>query len=252
MVFDDVEKEIRSYLAAFRGGKLASALLDPVQPDRLYIIKYTAAKFLNDILKTGCLFASSTPGYTWGDAVYVSPLSHPRSTMMYGAVGVVGWVDVSRWTIFDATDPSGIQLYQHWISFMPDLFNQLTTTIHSNQANQQLRNRFRSRFAIDCVCFRPDEICADYVDEKKDVWLALSHWNAAGQIASGPSNVVKDLKWCAVTPESFERHGLGYTAVLYPVASSNHTFEPGTYSSLFTDLKNAYVMTGKKVIIPGF
>jgi hypothetical protein len=87
----------------------------------------------------------------------VTPIENPRTTMMYGHVGVVGTFPIATARFFDADDSTGIDLYQQWIVYQPTLFRELTTTIHANSANRQLRNDFRTRFQIDCVLFRPDE-----------------------------------------------------------------------------------------------
>jgi hypothetical protein len=220
--------------------------------NKLYVLKYTAPKYLSDILLTGSLYASNAPGYTWGDAVYVAPVACPRSTMMYGSAGVMGWLDATLMTFYDAVDPTGITLYQDWIRYFPALYSQLTTTVHANHANRELRNKFRSRFAIDCVFFRPDEECSGYVDSSADLWLAVTQWSAVRQVAHGPSGVIKDLKWCAIATDTFEPDGLGYRAILHPGLSSGRSFARSSYGNLERDLRKAYATGGGTVVITEF
>ena len=57
------------------------------------------------------LVISTTPGFTWGDGVYVVRLQHVYSAMIYGRVGVMGWIgraDLTR--VYDAADPAGVSL----------------------------------------------------------------------------------------------------------------------------------------------
>lgn len=254
MSLADLEVKISSYLLAGSGGPLLQTSLgkDPADRHKLYVIKYTAPKFLSDILATRSLYASKEPGYTWGDAVYLAPIAYPRSTMMYGSAGVVGWLDTSGMTFFDAVDPVGIMYYQDWIRYFPALYTQLTTTIHADHANRELRNKFRSRFAIDCVLFRPDESCAGYADPANDLWLAVTEWGVTRQVAHGRSQTVKDLKWCAISTEDFEPDGLGYHAILHPHLSTGQIFSRSSYRSLERDLRSAYLGSSNTVVITEF
>lgn len=216
--------------------------------DKLFVIKYLPARFLSGVLSTQRLFASATPGHTWGDAVYVAPIECPLTTMMYGAAGVVGWLSASGMRFFDATNPKSLALYQEWISYFSDLFRQLTTTVHANQANRELRNKFRSRFGIGCVLFRPDEPCPSYVDSDQDSWLALTHWNTAGLVGYGPSQAVRDLRWCAIGTDSFEPDGLGFRAFLHPSLSKERHFVKANYEKLDADLRAAYAASDQVLI----
>jgi hypothetical protein len=253
MPLADLEATITQHLTTGANNpRLGASLGTGVNANKLYVIKYTAPKFLSGILATKSLYASETPGYTWGDAVYVAPLSYPRSTMMYGAAGVVGWLDAGKLTCYDAVDPSGISYYQDWIRYFPPLYAQLTTTVHANHANRELRNKFRSRFGIDCVLFRPDEPCSGYADVTTDLWLALTEWGATRQVANGRSQAVKDLKWCAIATEAFEPDGLGYRALLHPKLSAGRTFAKCPYSTLQPELLKAYLGTAQTVVITEF
>jgi hypothetical protein len=249
----DLETNISQWLT--RSGSsslLKSSMGSGSEQHKIYVIKYTAAKFLSDILTTGSLYAANVPGYTWGDAVYVAPIAYPRSTMMYGQAGIVGSLDTTGMTFYDAVDPAGIAYYQDWIRHFPALYSQLTTTVHANHANRELRNRFRGRFGIDCVFFRPDESCSSYVDPAADLWLAVTEWGVARQVAHGRSFAVKDLKWCAIATEAFEPDSLGYRAILHPSLSKGRTFAKSSYTNLERDLRQAYLGATDQVVITEF
>src|SRR5215216_613901 len=79
---------------------------------KVWVMKYFPPRFLEAFLKNRRLAISATPGFTWGDGVYVTPLSYPYSTMMYGRIGVMGWVHVDdlRRT-YDASLSRGTDLY---------------------------------------------------------------------------------------------------------------------------------------------
>src|SRR4051812_48515212 len=67
-----------------------------VTADKAWIVKFIDPRFLSSFLTGGKrLSISATPGFTWGDAVYVTPLRNPYSTMMYGRAGVMGYVAAS-------------------------------------------------------------------------------------------------------------------------------------------------------------
>ncbi|HEY6341539.1 MAG TPA: hypothetical protein VIY49_08615 [Bryobacteraceae bacterium] len=213
---------------------------------RLMVIKYLPAKCVQDAIANQRLYATEKPGFTWGDALYVAPVEFPRTTMMYGEVGIVGLYAVNQATrFFDGADTPGISLYQRWIALQGRPYTELTTTVHSNLANQELRNEFRNRFKIDCVYFRPDEPCADYVDVDKDWWLAITNWDFTGLVCSGFSKAISDLKWCVVRPDSFQPEGRGFKAALHTSVTSGHSsYVIGHYSSLVSDIKGAYSSNG--------
>ena len=241
----DIEGSIQ---ALVQPASMHPKILASLEGDDLRVLKYTPTQYLESTLKGQKLYASSTPGHTWGDAVYVAPISCPRTTMMYGCAGIVGTRKIgSGVTFFDATDPKAIDLYQQWISYVRPLFLQLTTTVHANDANQKLRNSFRTRFRIDCVIFPPDELCAHYVDPD-DVWLALTHWGATGEVAHGAAAIVQNLRWCVIGTDAFETEGLGYRAFIHPVQSSGKVFTRSRYTNLPTDILSAYKATNQVII----
>jgi hypothetical protein len=198
------------------------------------------ASFLHDTIKNQHLYASERAGFTWGDGVYVTPVEYPLTTMMYGRVGVVGTFDIENARFFNADDPAGVKLYQQWITYQTRLFRELTTTVHANSANRELRNAFRSFFQIDCVLFRPDELCADYVDPVVDWWSVISHWDPSRGIGHGYSKAVKNLKWCLVGPDSFEPDGKGYKSFIHAALSAGRQYIQGHYTSLEREIRDAY------------
>ncbi len=182
----------------------------------VYVIKYLPAKRLGSFLGSGKrLFASDVPGFTWGDGVYIAPLSAPLTTMMFGRIGVVGRIEPRR--VYDATRPPGRDLYQAWIRFQWQWYNLLTTTIHSNVANRYLRNAFRTKFRIDCVIFRPDQFCPGYVGPNSDSWFTVTHWTN-GRVAAGLTSSVLDAEWCVVGCEEFsgDQSNLVFDAMIGP------------------------------------
>ena len=75
-----------------------------VETDRAWVLKYIPARFLKSFLSHRRMTVSATPGFTWGDGVYVTPLRHPYSTMMYGRAGVMGWLQwAPEQKAYDAT-----------------------------------------------------------------------------------------------------------------------------------------------------
>ncbi len=244
VALSDVEASIQKLIHT---PSFHSKILASCYGDELRVIKYTPVKYLESTLKGQKLYASSTPGHTWGDAVYVAPIACPRATMMYGSAGIVGALKLSGLRFFDATDSAAVGLYQEWISYMRPLFLQLTTTVHANDASQKLRNMFRTRFSIDCVIFPPDESCAHYV-APDDVWLALTHWGPTMEVAHGVTTIISNLRWCVIGTEAFESDGLGYRALIHPAQSTGKQFTHSGYSTLEKDILSAYTSTGKVII----
>jgi len=174
----------------------------------LYVVKYFGAKYLSAFQADKRLVISATPGFTWGDGVYVAPASCPLSTMMYGRVGAMGWVareDIGN--VYDASDIRGQDLYQDWVTRRSWLFGLLTTTIHADWANRRLRNLFRQTFNIGLVHFHPDQFNDRYVRRGHDRWYVLSDWPDVGTAVGaepGRTNLVQDCRWVAIVWDEFE------------------------------------------------
>jgi hypothetical protein len=201
---DNVEKEIRAWIDE------STLRFDAqfTEAQRIWVVKYFNPSFLAGFLKSKQLVISTSPGFTWGDGVYVTPLANPYSTMMYGRIGVLGWIDNVPLRAFDAVDPRGIDLYQEWISYSTYLYRLLTTTIHADRANRLLRNAFRRSFQIDITHCRPDQYNKNYVSLSQDHWFVVSDW--AGLQSQGPSqrptfsSRIQDCEWVAVVGEQFQ------------------------------------------------
>jgi len=178
---------------------------------KVWVLKYMPPQYLTDFLVHKQLVISATPGFTWGDGIYVSPLTNPYSTMMYGRIGVLGRLDGAAVKAYDASDRRGLELYQEWIQHSTFLFALLTTTIHADRANRLLRNAFRRRFAIDLTFFRPDQYNKTYVAVTSDLWFAVSDWDGLSSQAPTQrprlSPKVIDCEWVAVVGEQFQESG---------------------------------------------
>jgi len=183
---------------------------DYAETGKVWVLKFIDARFLGAFLRSGGrLVVSATPGFTWGDGVYVAPLRNEYSTMMYGRIGVLGWLDPSDIrNVYDASQSKGVELYQEWIQHSSFLYRQLTTTIHADLTNRVLRNAFRRTFDIDVVYFPPDQFNRAYVNSARDRWFLVSDWTSVGKFAPGQrpqfSNRVRECRWVAIVEEQFE------------------------------------------------
>ena len=218
-----------------------------VETDRVWALKYIPARFLKSFLTKKQMTVSATPGFTWGDGVYVTPLRHPYSTMMYGRAGVMGWLPwgVSQ-VAYDATG-IGVDLYLEWIQYFRGPYKYLATTLHANLANRALRNAFRRKFKIDVVFFPPDQFNSAYVNLSTDRWFVVSDWSGAGPQAPGQRPVrsgrIRDCEWVAMVEEEFEESmwKVHYSDLFRPVLHG--TGLPPQNPTLATDLRNSYTTT---------
>jgi hypothetical protein len=200
----DVEKDVEAWISR-SGHAFAKRYVDA--NGQAWMLKFFAPQYLAEFMRSPKLVISATPGFTWGDGVYVVPLEHAYSAMIYGRVGVMGWIgksDLRR--IYDGTDQTGLSLYQEWIQFKPGLFTLLTTTVHSQFANRGLRNAFRRRFRVDLVLFRPDEFNRAYVQPAHDCWCVVSDFAPRGTLAAGTAGFSTRIRECelvAIGTEEF-------------------------------------------------
>jgi hypothetical protein len=218
-----------------------------VEGDRVWVLKYIPPRFLKPFLSAKQMTLSTTPGFTWGDGVYVTPLLHPYSTMMYGRAGIMGWLP---WThaerAFDATG-QGVDLYLEWIQYFRGPYRALATTLHANLANRALRNAFRRKFAIDVVFFPPDQLNRAYVHPSADRWLVVSDWTGVGPQAPGQrparSTRIQECEWVAIVEEEFEESAwkVYYSDLFRPVLHG--TGMPPQNAALQWQLRNAYLHT---------
>jgi hypothetical protein len=145
---------------------------------------------------------STTVGYTWGTGTYVAPLAYPTSSAIFGRLGVVAQFDPSGWRVFDEADRKNQNLYLSWTWRQP-LYPRLSMlTKGSAFYNQELRNRFRSQFEIDCVLFPPDQINKGYT-KLTDVWMCVTDWETRYKIADKLSSRFTMPKACVLADEEF-------------------------------------------------
>ncbi|MCC7157100.1 MAG: hypothetical protein IT161_21145 [Bryobacterales bacterium] len=241
--FVAVERDIRNWCATSTPGFRATY----VEAGRVWVLKYFAARFLKSFLSAKQMTVSATPGLTWGDGVYVTPLRHPYSTMMYGRAGVMGWLSwTDAQTAYDATG-RGIDLYLEWIQYFRGPYRYLATTLHANLANRVLRNAFRRKFAIDVVFFSPDQYNRAYVNPSTDRWFVVSDWNGVGPQAPGQRPVrsarINECEWVAMVEEEFEESvwKVHYSDLFRPVLHG--TALPPQSPALQHDLRKAYAKT---------
>lgn len=218
----DVENEIERWIARSRV-TFENGYLDP--NDQAWMLKFFPPQHLAGFMRRPELVISTTPGFTWGDGVYVVPLQHVYSAMIYGRVGVMGWIDNADLTrVYDAADPAGVSLYQEWIQFKPGLFTLLTTTVHSQFANRRLRNAFRQRFKLDLVFFRPDEFNRAYVQPMRDRWCVVADFARGTALPAGTvgfSTKIRDCELVAIGTEEFvvDRNGFVRQDLIGPQVS---------------------------------
>lgn len=126
--------------------------------------------------------------------------------------------------------------------------------MHADLANRAVRNEFRNRFQLDCIYFRPDEECANYVDTASDWWMAVTHWDPAHNVGTGFSRDVAMLKWCVVGPDSFSerKDRRGFDASIHKTLSVSQSYVSGHYSSLESDLRSACLSPDRQVVVCDF
>jgi hypothetical protein len=209
-----LDYEIRQYIGEctykFRNAlKLIPDLLhgtkfeqDPDFQNVVPVIKYMHPQHLDRFINRGRFYISRSEGFTWGDGVYVAPITSIVSSMMYGRCGGIGWLKgVDRLRVFDATQPQGIDLYQRWIQRKKHNYDLLTTTVHAPNANRALRNDFKQQYGIELVQFRPDETHHKF-SKLDDLWYAVSDWRNWHY-----SNRIDKCKWVLFGAEEFHRNG---------------------------------------------
>lgn len=181
------------------------------------IIKYIAPQYIGTFFTNKSLFISKSEGFTWGDGVYASPLSSGQSSIMYGRCGIIGWLEnIDKLNVFDANQQTGIELYQQWIQYRKHLYKRLTTTVHSQNANQLLRNEFKLHYKIDLVCFPPDEPNNSF-SNPTDTWYSVSD-----QVNNVYSDKITNCKWCILGTEEFQKDGLGFKSLFDSVKSKTY------------------------------
>jgi hypothetical protein len=215
-----VRDAVKRHILPYRQSRLRALVEEVGQP---LAIKYIESRWAREYplpassAPGGRLKISTSLGYTWGTATYVAPLAFPLSTAIYGRIGVVARFDPEEppeWKIFDATDPWATAAYLRWLE-QQAIFPLLTLTMHSQFANQLLRDAFRTTFAIDCVLFRPDQVdllpgAGGYhgYTQPSDVWMAVSDWAnrdpASGRLRRDFSDRFDNARFTVLVGEEFQ------------------------------------------------
>ena len=200
MISDGIRTAVKQSISIYeKGSKLANLLAD-VEP---YAIKFVRSQWAANYLIPGRLKISQTPALTWGTATYVTPLTFPLSSALYGRIGLVSDFDPSGWRVFDATEPAACMAYVNWVQVQP-AFSDLVLTVHSTHANHLLRNKFRRDFKIDCVLFHPDQEADIHTDRGQHVWMAVTDWNSDGSIDATMSARFAKARFTVLIDEEFE------------------------------------------------
>jgi hypothetical protein len=207
MIGASIRSAVENVIQPYADSRLAALLADF---DRPWAIKFVQSKWAAAYTSPGKLKISETPALTWGTATYVTPISFPLSSALYGRIGLVTPFDAKGWRVFDATQSSGRVAYVNWVRAQP-AFSDLLLTVHSTHANHLLRNRFREEFEIDCVLFHPDQEAEIHTDRGNHVWMAVTDWASPGTIDGGMSGRLGQAKFVVLMDEDFllqEANGL--------------------------------------------
>jgi hypothetical protein len=199
-----VEAEIRPFSQ--------SQLQQLVNNEGKFVIKFVQSAWAQTYATPQRLKISETPALTWGTATYVTPLSFPLSSALYGRVGLVCPYDPTQWRIFDCTRPSAKLAYVNWARAQPSYMD-LLLTVHSTFANHLMRNQFREFFNIDCVLFHPDQEAENHTDMSQHIWMAVTDWNifdGRKVISSSFSDRFNQARFTVLLDEEFklENNGL--------------------------------------------
>lgn len=208
---------IRAAVQTYPAGPLKRIVASMPAPLAIKYIPATYAKgYVNGTRPS--LRISTSAGFTWGTGTYVSPLLFPISTAIFGRVGIVARFDPSGWRVFDATTAANRGLYIGWIGMQP-LHGALTLTMHSQLANQYLRDLFRKTYEIDCVLFLPDQFNAVYTDPVADIWMNVTDWTPTGEIAVGDSGRFTAPRFTVLLDEEFspDQHDIERTTLIGPI-----------------------------------
>jgi hypothetical protein len=253
---EKLEKEISDYINESSNEFRANFVeLDRGQ-EKVWVLKYFSPAYLQSFLNNGKnLYISRYSGFTWGDGVYLTSIENPCSSMMYGSIGVVGWIDTNDIRrVYDACSPKGIELYQRWIVYIKGLYNCLTTTVHADWANRLLRNMFQEKFDIDIIVFHPDQSNAKYCDKKQDFWFLLSEQKRGGPAYS---TKIKECKPLIIVGEYFEKSKssrffndvIGKNFVNYSCRLQDPPKSKGRLNSLANDLKKLHFQNNEIIIV---
>lgn len=202
---------VNKHITVYNGSRLES-LLRTTGP---YAIKFVDSRWAKDYERPEKLFISDSPSQTWGTATYVTPISFPLSSALYGRIGLVTEFDPSGWRIYDATTRRGKSAYIRWAKTQP-IYQELLLSVHSIYANQILKNKFREQFNIDCVLFHPDQMADTHTDPVRDIWMAVTDWTSPGVINTEFSNRLSRARFTVLIDEEFKRTESGLPAHVAP------------------------------------
>ncbi|KQP63739.1 hypothetical protein [Nocardioides sp. Leaf285] len=173
------------------------------RPQLPLAVKWVASEYAHDYMSVNNGLYIGSNNYTWGQGVYVTGISEPISTAMYGRAGVVARFDPSAWRCFDARTMTNQRIYLRWLKAQPN-YSEALLTVHSGHWLQILRNHFREQFKIDVVLFRPDEYdTPGWYTDPQHTWLAVSDWTPFGTLAEKWSQRFVDARLAAVAEEDF-------------------------------------------------
>ncbi len=227
----DIRERVEKSITTYENSRLREIIEATSVPPM--VIKFVDSSLARKYGTANPLKISSTPALTWGTGTYVTPLAFPLSPALYGRVGLVTPFEPTDWRVFDATEPASRQAYLGWVQAQAD-YDDLVYTVHSTDANHQMRNRFRRSFKIDCVLFHPDQEAEQHTNASRDVWMLVTDWTPGGQIASGFSARLKAARFVVLLDEQFRiddspvfrRGALCGRSNRSPYASSNRRLWP--------------------------
>lgn len=228
----DLDARIHAAIEAFPHHVLD---VNPAPASPPLAIKYIPARYGAAYHRPGRkLVISNTPGFTWGQATYVTTLMYPLSTAIFGRVGVISEFDPAGWRTFDATKEENKRLYLSWLQTRPK-YRDFVLTAQSAWFGQQLRNLFRQNYRIDCVLFRPDQSNPRYTDVKSDVWMAVTDWAPKGKLASSYSGRFLQPRLTVIVEEEFEdrKGGTHREGVLRLATSTPAGVLPGRFRNAY-------------------
>jgi hypothetical protein len=198
-----IQQEVERSIHSYPSSRLSKIFDDCQVPP--YAIKFVPSAWAATYAKPQPLKVSNTPALTWGTGTYVTPISFPLSSVLYGRVGLVTDFDPSTWKIFDATDPAAQSAYIRWARAQAN-FPDLIFTVHSTYTNHVLRNKFRKDFEIDCVLFHPDQEAEIHTDRDRHVWMLVTDWASKekDEFAEGFSGRLSNARFTVLIDEEFD------------------------------------------------
>lgn len=116
MIGNSIRSAVENAIEPYENSRLARLLAGFDNP---WAIKFVQSKWAAAYKSPGKLKISETPALTWGTATYVTPISFPLSSALYGRVGLVTPFNATGWRVFDATQARGRVAYVNWVRASP-------------------------------------------------------------------------------------------------------------------------------------